>query len=171
MSLIPSRVDRLSNTKKFHLISKKSSLTDVWVRTCVKSIFSNRRIVKPFSICYSSTQQIQEHKNDLLLFFFKEKCHNRSIWQVNQIENKRIQSFWSTIILVLDSITSVLNFVNRIKANFMEKLGFPDIKSVPWTVFPRFSIWPPPTIKYKRVPVRVHISDNQALLWCSVLVF
>ena len=130
MSLIPCRVDRLSNTKKFHLISKKSSLTDVWVRTCVKSIFSNRRIVKPFSICYSSTQQIQEHKNDLLLFFFKEKCHNRSIWQVNQIENKRIQSFWSTIILVLDSITSVLNFVNRIKANFMEKLGFPDIKSV-----------------------------------------
>ena len=37
----------------------------------------------------------------------------------------------NTIILVLDSITSVLNFLNWIKASFMENLGFPDIKSVP----------------------------------------
>ena len=64
--------------------------------------------------------------------FFKTECYNsRSIWQVNQIQNKRIQSCRSTIILVLDSTTSVLNFVNWIKASFMEKLGFPDIKSVP----------------------------------------
>ena len=64
--------------------------------------------------------------------FFKTECYNsRSIWQVNQIQNKRIQSCRSAIILVLDSTTSVLNFVNWIKASFMEKLGFPDIKSVP----------------------------------------
>ena len=64
--------------------------------------------------------------------FFKTECYNsRSIWQVNQIQNKRIQSCRSTIILVLDSTTSVLNFVNWIKASFMEKLGFRDIKSVP----------------------------------------
>ena len=37
----------------------------------------------------------------------------------------------NTLILVLDSITSVLNFLNWIKASFMENLGFPDIKSVP----------------------------------------
>ena len=37
----------------------------------------------------------------------------------------------NTIILVLDSITSVLNFLNWIKASFIEKLGFRDIKSVP----------------------------------------
>ena len=112
------------------LISKKSSCTDVRVRTCVKSVLSSRRIVKPFSICYSSTQQIQEHKNELLLLFYKAKCHNsRSIWQVNQIQNKKIQSCRSTIILVLDSITSVLSFVNWIKASLVEKLDFPDIKS------------------------------------------
>ena len=64
--------------------------------------------------------------------FFKAKCQNSlSIWQVNEIQNKRVQSCRSTIILVLDSITSVLYFVNCIKASFMKKLGFPDTKSLP----------------------------------------
>ena len=36
------------------------------------------------------------------------------------------------MILVLDSLILILNFVNWIKARFIEKLGFPDRKSVPW---------------------------------------
>ena len=51
--------------------------------------------------------------------------------QFDRSMKSKIKSCRSTIILVLDSITSVLNFVNWVKAIFMEKLGFPDIKSVP----------------------------------------
>ena len=51
--------------------------------------------------------------------------------QSDRSMKSKIKSCRSTIILVLDSITSVLNFVNWVKAIFMEKLGFPDIKSVP----------------------------------------
>ena len=63
---------------------------------------------------------------------FQSKFHNsRSIWQVDQIRNKIIQSYQSTMILVLDSLILILNFVNWVTAWFIEKLGFPDIKSVP----------------------------------------
>ena len=35
---------------------------------------------------------------------------------------------------------------------------------------PKCSIWPPPPIRHKRVHVRVHVSDNHALFWFSVLI-
>ena len=119
---------RLSHTKKSP-VNLQSSFTDVRVRTCVKSVLSNRRIVKPFSMCCSSTQQIQEHKTELLLFF-QSKMSQQPLNLTGQSNPKKtIQSCWSTIILVLDSITSVLSFVNWIKASLVEKLDFPDIKS------------------------------------------
>ena len=99
----------------------------------VKSVYSYRRVVKPFSIYYSLTYgKHQSTKCTLVAVFFKAKDHNsRSIWQVNQIRNKRIRSCRNTIIMVLDSQISILNFVNWDKASFMEKLNFPDIKPVP----------------------------------------
>ena len=65
--------------------------------------------------------------------FLQSKFHNScSLWQIDQTRNKIIQSCQSTMILVLDSLILILNFVNWIKARFIEKLGFPDRKSVPW---------------------------------------
>ena len=87
--------------------------------------------MKPL-IHYSLTHDKYKSTKMHCYYFLQSKFHNsRPIWQVDQIQNKIIQSCQSTMILVLDSLILILNFVNWAKARFIEKLGFPDIKSVP----------------------------------------